>query len=152
LPFMTIALVTALFRGRLSYPIDGLWFDSAVRGSALLIYSAVAVIYLRFVLGWLALRALLRRLYWHPTRGAYELLRASLPGEASERKKIATLEPRPSYIAAEVALQCARRIAAKTSDSTLEAAILATEESLVEAYGAENEPAVRGVEKILATR
>src|SRR5262249_29299072 len=74
------------------------------------VYALFALAILRFVLVWHALRMLLRRLYWHPSRTGYEQLRQrSLPGR-SEDQRISLLEPPHSATAVEGALQNARSL------------------------------------------
>jgi hypothetical protein len=136
---VTMVLATALWRGRPSYPIDGAWFDNTVRFAALFVYAAFTLVFLRFVSVWLAIRELLRRLYWHPTRGSYAALRKSLPGEQTEKKRINTLEPRPSYTAVEACLQNARRIVEDADFPFLRAAIDCAEGCLRRAYRLEDD-------------
>jgi hypothetical protein len=82
----------------------------------------------------MALRRLLHRLYWHPTRSAYESLRESLPGDVSEKKRIYLMEPRASYTATEASLNCARGIVGSTDLPYLPTAVAFAERCLRRAY------------------
>jgi hypothetical protein len=100
----------ATSKGGWVYPIDGAFFDLLFFLSAAFIYMYFSILLLRFVEVWNALHRLLRRLYWHPTRGAYETLRTStLPGRP-EDQRLRLIEPRPSLTATEYCLQRARDI------------------------------------------
>jgi len=134
-----LVIYTALTRGRPSYPIDGPFFDHALLAASFLVYAAFSLVFLRFATVWWALRRLLHRLYWHPTRGAYESLRETLPGDQSEKKRIHLLERRPSYTAIEGALQNAREILRFRDDQGLRVAVVCAEEFLQRAYKAEDE-------------
>jgi hypothetical protein len=133
IPMWLILLIVAL-RGRPSYPVDGRLFDWALRFSAFLVYAAFTLVFLRFVSVWMALRRLLHRLYWHPTRSAYESLRESLPGDVSDKKRIYLMEPRPSYTATEASLNCARGIVGSTNFPYLRTAVACAERCLRHAY------------------
>jgi hypothetical protein len=60
--------------------IDGKWFDFLIILGAFAVFVAVVWALLRLVLAWRAMRELLRRLYRHPSRSAYEDFRKALPG------------------------------------------------------------------------
>jgi hypothetical protein len=66
--------------------IDGGWLDLFFLFAGFSIYFFLSIMLLRFVLVWMALRLLLRRLYFHPTRGAYQVLRVT--SLSSEDNKI----------------------------------------------------------------
>ncbi len=113
--WLLIALLTVSFiyfacsRGLPVASIDGWSFNLLFFLSAGFIYFYFSIQLLRFGWLWHALHRLLRRLYWHPTRGAYSLLRVrSLP--ESDTQTIRLIEPRPSLTATEFCLQCAREI------------------------------------------
>jgi hypothetical protein len=63
------------------YALDGQAFGLFYTLSAGLIYAGLFMLLLRFVAIWAVLQKLLRRLYYHPTRGCYATLREKrLPG------------------------------------------------------------------------
>jgi len=136
IPVMFVVLWVALRRGRPSYPIDGKFLDWALRIASFLVYAAFTLMFLRFLMAWVVVRQVLRRLYWHPGRAAYENLRESLPGDASEKKRIYLLEQRPSHTAAEASLTFARDITARTSLPHLRTAVCAAERCLLREYRA----------------
>jgi hypothetical protein len=133
------AIWAALRQGRGSYPVDGPAFDYALFATSLLVYAGFSVVFLRFTSVWLALRRLLRRLYWHPTRGSYESLRESIPGDQTERKRIYLVEPRPTYTAMEASLQSAREILQRVNLPYLRVAVHCAERCLLRAYKVETE-------------
>jgi hypothetical protein len=91
--------------------IDGPWFDGLLLLGGLLLDVLLAVVFLRLLLLWSALRNLLRRLFFHPTRGCYdEFHDATLPNHP-ENQRIIVFEPRPTYTAVEYCLARARDIA-----------------------------------------
>ena len=94
--------------------IDGRWFDFLVGFAALGVFAAQSWALLRLVYGWRALRRLLRRLYWHPTRVAYEEFQKHLPG--GQRLKLT--EPPPTTTALEYSLERVRQIVALLADSS----------------------------------
>ena len=108
IPSLLTVMALALRRGRPSYPIDGVYFDWAVRIVSFMVYASFTLAFLRFLRIWVALKRLLVRLYWHPARSGYESLRESLPGDTPEKKKIYLMEGRPSGTAAEASLSFAR--------------------------------------------
>jgi hypothetical protein len=102
-----------LLRVRRGFPavsIDGWPFHFLFVLSAIFIYFYFSVLLLRFVWVWVGMHRLLRRLYWHPTRNAYALLRVRSLPEQSENQTIRLIEPRPSLTAMEGCLQFAREI------------------------------------------
>jgi hypothetical protein len=99
----------ACSRGLPVVSIDGWTFNWLFFLSAGFIYFYFSILLLRFVWVWVGVHRLLRRLYWHPTRGAYSLLRArSLPESGGQTIRL--MEPRPSLTAIEFCLQCVREI------------------------------------------
>lgn len=113
--WLLIALLAAAFvyfacsRGLPFVSIDGWSFNLLFFLSAAFIYFYFSILLLRFVWIWRELHRLLRRLYWHPTRGGYSLLRARSLPESSEQR-IRLIEPRPSLTAMEFCLEHARHI------------------------------------------
>ncbi len=128
------AIWAALHQGRASYPVDGPAFDYALFATSVLVYAGFLAVFLRFTGVWLSLRSLLRRLYWHPTRGSYESLRESLPGDQTARKRIYLVEPRPTYAAMEASLQSAREIQQRVNLPYLRVAVDCAERCLLRAY------------------
>jgi hypothetical protein len=111
---VALLLVSFLYfvctRGLPVVSIDGWAFHLLFSLSAIFIYFYFSVLLLRFVWVWVAVNRLLHRLHWHPTRGAYALLRVrSLPDE-SENQTINVIEPRSSLTAMEGCLHFAREI------------------------------------------
>ena len=99
----------ACSRGLPVASIDGWSFSLLFFLSAAFIYFYFSILLLRFVWIWRELHRLLRRLYWHPTRGGYSMLRTqSLP--ESSGQTIRLIEPRPSLTAMEFCLERARQI------------------------------------------
>jgi hypothetical protein len=94
--------------------IDGRWFDFLVGFASLGVFAAQSWALVRLVCGWRALRLLLRRLYWHPTRVSYEEFQKHLPG--GQRLKLT--EPPPTTTALEYSLERARQIIALLVDSS----------------------------------
>ncbi|MBV8770736.1 MAG: hypothetical protein JO166_00205 [Deltaproteobacteria bacterium] len=113
--WLLIALIAGAFiyfgciRGLPFVSIDGWSFNLLFFLSAAFIYFYFSILLLRFVWVWRELHRLLRRLYWHPTRGGYSLLRLRSLPESSEQR-IRLIEPRPSLAAMEFCLEHARRI------------------------------------------
>ncbi|HVN88474.1 MAG TPA: hypothetical protein VMT61_01535 [Candidatus Binataceae bacterium] len=106
----------AVSKGRWVYPMDGRFFDVLFFASAPFIYLYFSILLLRFLQVWNALHRLLRRLYWHPSRGAYEGLRVStLPGRP-EDQRLRLIEPQPSLTATEYCLERAREILLTLAD------------------------------------
>lgn len=89
--------------------IDGLAFYALFVASGFCIYLYFSTMLLRFVLVWLALHRLLRRLYSHPSRLGYGNLRNALLPKY-EATNVRLLEPRPTYLTIEFCLERARRI------------------------------------------
>jgi hypothetical protein len=90
--------------------IDGWSFDALFFPSAFFIYFFFSILLLRSVWVWIGVHRLLRRLYWHPTRNAYALLRVKSLPDQSDSQTIRLLEPVPSLTAMEGCLQFAREI------------------------------------------
>jgi hypothetical protein len=103
-------LYFASSRGLPIVSIDGWSFDALFFLSAIFIYSYFSILLLRFLWVWIAVHRLLRRLYWHPTRNAYALLRLKSLPDQSDNQTIRLVEPVPSLTAIEFSLQCAREI------------------------------------------
>jgi hypothetical protein len=78
---------------------------------SLMVYAMLFAMIVRFATGWWALRRLLRRLYWHPSRSAYAKLRATTTPKAIEtQQSIRLLEAQPSFTAVEYCLEQARTL------------------------------------------
>jgi hypothetical protein len=73
------------------------------------VYWVIAVVLIRLVITWLAIRRLLRHLYWHPSRGFYAILHQGLPD--GENTVTDMLSADPSITALEVSLEQARLLA-----------------------------------------
>jgi hypothetical protein len=89
-------------------PVDGPWFFWLFNTSFIVVYLLFSRSLLRFVTIWWSLRKLLRVLYWHPSRTAYEELRQKTVPDRPEAQHITLFEPRPSLAAMEAALTFAR--------------------------------------------
>ncbi|HVC45345.1 MAG TPA: hypothetical protein VND20_11060 [Candidatus Binataceae bacterium] len=91
--------------------IDGTAFGAFFTLVAVLAYTAFLLLFVRFVFVWIDLRRLLQRLYFHPTRGAYEKLRvASVPPTLADRQRIRLFESSSSLVAIEFCLERARQL------------------------------------------
>lgn len=89
--------------------IEGLRFDVFFISVAFLVYELFAIELLRVVTVWLALKRLLRRLYFHPFRDSFD----SLWNKSGEKNHMIILyEPRPTTTAVEYCLGRARQIVA----------------------------------------
>ena len=89
--------------------LDGGLFAGAFLILSLLVYSVIGTVLLRLIITWLAIRGLLRNLYWHPSRRFYATLHEGLPG--GENGVIDMLSADPAIIALEVSLEQARLLA-----------------------------------------
>ena len=107
---LTAFIFFALSNGRPIWSLDGRTFDILFFLSAVFIYTYFSLMLLRFVCVWIALHRLLRRLYWHPTRAAYEKLRIKTLPDRPEAQRIRLIEPRPTLTATEYCLERARDI------------------------------------------
>ncbi len=99
--------------------IDGRHFDILFILLGFGIYCMFSLLLLRFVAVWLALRRLLRRLYFHPSRYSYKNLQLATQPSHLNQQKIRLFEPRPGLTGIEYALGCVRamiRIAREASD------------------------------------
>ncbi len=92
------------------YPMDGSAFYLLFFASTGFVYLYFSTLLLRFVAVWRALHRLLRRLYWHPSRAAYEELRVSILPDHSEQQWIRLSESQPTLSAIEYCLERAREI------------------------------------------
>ncbi len=90
--------------------IDGWRFDALFTLLAFGIYSMFSLALLRFMFTWMALRRLLQRLYFHPSRYSYKNLQLAAQSNNPDRQKIHLYESRPGLTAIEYALGCARAI------------------------------------------
>ena len=73
------------------------------------VYWVIATVLIRLVITWLAIRRLLRNLYWHPSRRFYATLHQGLPD--GENTVTDMLSADPSVTALEVSLEQARVLA-----------------------------------------
>jgi hypothetical protein len=85
---------------------DGGLFAGAFLILSLLVYTVIGTVLLRLIITWLAIRGLLRNLYWHPSRRFYATLHEGMPG--GENSVIDMLSADPAIIALEVSLEQAR--------------------------------------------
>ena len=107
----SIAAIYIFFAdGRPIYPMDGFAFYLLFFVSASFIYGYFSTLMLRFVAVWRALHRLLRRLYWHPSRAAYDELRMAVWPDHSQAQWIRLLEGQPTLSALEYCLERARKI------------------------------------------
>jgi hypothetical protein len=86
--------------------LDGALFAGTFLILSLLVYSVIGIVLFRLIITWLAIRGLLRNLYWHPSRRFYATLHEGLPG--SENGVIDMLSADPAIIALAVSLEQAR--------------------------------------------
>jgi hypothetical protein len=89
--------------------LDGGLFAGTFLILSLLVYSVIGTVLLRLIITWLAIRGLLRNLYWHPSRRFYATLHEGLPG--GENSVIDMLSADPAIIALQVSLEQARLLA-----------------------------------------
>jgi hypothetical protein len=85
---------------------DGGLFAGAFLILSLLVYTVIGTVLLRLIITWLAIRGLLRNLYWHPSRRFYATLHEGMPG--GEDTVIDMLSADPAIVALEVSLEQAR--------------------------------------------
>ena len=98
-----------IFTWQWSGPIDGVAFEAFFDVATLSIYIMFLLLMLRFIWVWTGLHQILRRLYWHPTRSSYALLRAKGVPDA-ENLHIQVNEPPPSLTSVESCLESARNL------------------------------------------
>jgi hypothetical protein len=96
--------------------LDGGLFAGGFLMLSLLVYSVIGTVLLRLIITWMAIRGLLRNLYWHPSRRFYATLHEGLPG--GENSIIDMLSADPAIIALEVSLEQARLLARDGSSQT----------------------------------
>jgi hypothetical protein len=101
--------------------LDGGLFAGAFLILSLLVYSVIGTVLLRLIITWLAIRGLLRNLYWHPSRRFYATLHEGLPG--GENSVIDMLSADPAIIALEVSLERARGLARYAPSQTAVAVV-----------------------------
>ena len=94
----------------LAYSIDGEQFDILFILLAFGIYTMFSLALLRFAFAWYALRHLLRRLYFHPSRDSYKNLQLAAKPTRLDLKQIRLYEARPGLTAIEYGLGRARAI------------------------------------------
>lgn len=133
-------------------PDDG-WFPPLFFVTGVFVYFLFSLSFLRFALIWSGTCRLLRRLYWHPTRSAYEALRKASLEEREEAQKIALFEPLPSFSAMEFCLQCARTIFAHTGTVSIRTAIERVERNLSDFFKRDRaDPDRARIARLLAQR
>lgn len=93
-----------------AYSMDGWRFDILFLLLAFGVYSMFSFALLRFALTWIALRHLLHRLYFHPSRYSYKNLQLAAQPTHLDRQKIRLYEARPGLTAIEYGLGCVRAI------------------------------------------
>jgi hypothetical protein len=99
--------------------LDGRIFNLFLIGVAIFVYTWFLLLFGRFVAVWLELRALLRRLYVHPTRRAYEELRTgSVAPSMADRQRIWLFEPADSVTAIEFCLERVREMLRQVEPAT----------------------------------
>jgi hypothetical protein len=89
--------------------LDGGFFAALFFVLGLVEYLVIGTVLIRLVSTWLAIRALLRNLYWHPSRRFYAILHQGLPD--GENTLTDMLSADPSATALEVSLEQARLLA-----------------------------------------
>jgi hypothetical protein len=139
-PYLIGGLVFAFFyfgitRLRTAYSVDGLGFDILFMVQAFMVYGVFSLSLLRFVSIWIALRRLLRRLYFHPTRYSYKDIQLASSPHHLDQQNIRLFEPRPSLTAVEYCLATVRQILriADESDSALSTGVKDKREELEDA-------------------
>jgi hypothetical protein len=113
--FLIVVLVVAFFyfwlgKVRLASSVDGWQFDTLFILLGFGVYVMFSLVLLRFVLIWIALRHLLRRLYSHPSRYAYKNVQLAPRPSHLEHQKLHLYEARPGLSAVEYELGCVRAI------------------------------------------
>lgn len=95
------------------------WGKESIEGTAfvwffdtlfVMMYVLLSLSLVQFTSIWLSLRKLLRVLYWHPSRTAYEELRRKTAPDRPEAQRITLFEPRPSLTAIEASVGFAREL------------------------------------------
>jgi hypothetical protein len=93
------------------FSIDGMLFESLVALAAFVIAALLLIMVVRAVSIWLPLNRLLKRLYEHPTRAYYGIVRERmLPADSGNRNPVKLFQAHPGYGAVEYCLECARRL------------------------------------------
>jgi len=91
-----------------AFSIDGKRFDLLFILLGFGVYSMFSFALLRFMYTWIALRQLLHRLYFHPSRYFYKNLQLAAQPTPLDRQKIRLYEARPGLTAIEYGLSCVR--------------------------------------------
>ena len=105
---LLLAIWARLFLVRSTPTVEGVVYDLFFRLAFLLVYFALLMSFLRFVLLWVRLRRLLLRLSWHPTITAYHRLREEIPG----KPKVGLAAATQVYTALEFSVDRASRLLA----------------------------------------
>jgi hypothetical protein len=96
---------------RFGFSIDGIWFESLMALMAIAASALLLAMVMRGIFVWHQFNKLLWRLFLHPTRAYYSIARERrLPEDSSHRNPVRLFESRPSNVAAEYCLECARRL------------------------------------------
>jgi hypothetical protein len=91
--------------------IDGRFFNLFFISVAIFVYTSLLLLIARFIAIWFELHPLLRQLYMHPTRRAYEELRTTIvPPSMADRQHIWLVEPSSSVAAIEFCLERVREM------------------------------------------
>ncbi len=96
--------------------LDGPGFGRFYIFSSLVVYTGLFFLLLRFVVVWSELHKLLRRFYFHPTRGCYRSLRVKRLGEPDDQR-IRLFEPVHNMTGVEFCLERARELLKLAQDS-----------------------------------
>jgi len=91
-----------------AFSIDGRRFDLLFILLGFGVYAMFSFALLRFTFTWIALRQLLHRLYFHPSRYSYKNLQLAAQPTHFDRQKIRLYESRPGLTAVEYGLGCVR--------------------------------------------
>jgi hypothetical protein len=103
------------------YALDGAWFGRFYTLSSMVVETGLFFLLLRYLAVWGELHKLLRRLFFHSSRGCYESMRMKRLGVA-EDPRLRLLEPVHSVTGVEYCLERARelqKLALDTSESAL---------------------------------
>jgi hypothetical protein len=103
-------LYFGLTKLRTAFSIDGEAFDILFICMTFAIYAMFSFALLRFALTWFAIRRLLRRLYFHPSRYSYKDIQLTAHPSHLEHQKILLYEARPGLAAVEYGLGRARAV------------------------------------------
>jgi hypothetical protein len=103
-------LYFGLTKLRIAFSADGEAFDVLFISIGFGIYLVFSLALMRFALTWLAMRRLLRRLYFHPSRYSYKDIQLAVQPSHLEHQQIILFDPRPGLTGVEYALSRVREI------------------------------------------